>query len=115
MGQYVQLCVSCCCVRTPVTQRPKMSAKTNSLSGKVVLVTGASSGIGAGTAVHLASLGCKIALVARNKVKLEEVAAQCREAGSQEVLVCPHDLAMEQECISAVEETVKHFQGKTNF
>ncbi len=44
------------------------------LKGKVVLVTGASSGIGEGTAVHLSSLGCKLALVARNKERLDEVA-----------------------------------------
>ncbi len=47
------------------------------LKGKVVLVTGASSGIGEATAVHMSTLGCKVALVARNEGRLEEVAARC--------------------------------------
>jgi len=81
------------------------------LKDKVVLVTGASSGIGKGTAIHMAGLGCKLALVARNAQALEEVASECREAGSPDVLVSPHDLALEEECAKAVEETVAHFGG----
>ena len=38
------------------------------LKDKVVLVTGASSGIGKGTAIHMAGIGCKLALVARYKI-----------------------------------------------
>jgi len=81
------------------------------LKDKVVLVTGASSGIGKGTAIHMAGLGCKLALVARNAQALEEVAEECRKAGSPDVLVSPHDLALEEECGKAVEETVAHFGG----
>jgi len=44
------------------------------LKGKIVLITGASSGIGRGTAVHFATLGCKIAIVARNLDHLTAVA-----------------------------------------
>ena len=58
-----------------------MSAST--LSGKVVLITGASSGIGAGSAKYFASLGCKLALVARSKEKLESVKQECVESGAQ--------------------------------
>ncbi len=46
-----------------------------SLEGKVAIVTGASSGIGLAVAKALASLGVKVALVARTKDKLEEAAA----------------------------------------
>ena len=78
---------------------------------QIVLITGASSGIGAGTALYLAGLGAKLALVARSKEKLENVAQSCLEAGSSGVLVCVHDLAVENECATAVHEAVKHFGG----
>ena len=52
--------------------------------------------------------------VYRNKAALDEVADECRKAGSPDVLVAPHDLAEEQECIKAVEETVEHFGGKSS-
>ncbi len=81
------------------------------LKGKVVLVTGASSGIGAGTAEHLASLGCRLALVARNRERLEAVARRCAELGAPETFVAPHDLAKAEECVRAVEETVAKFGG----
>ena len=81
------------------------------LKGKVVLITGASSGIGEGTAIHMASLGCKLSLIARNLEALNTVSEKCKEIGSPDVYVASHDLADEKECIAAVEETVKHFGG----
>ena len=81
------------------------------LRGKVVLVTGASSGIGQGTAIHLASLGCKLSLIARNMEALNSVSEKCKEAGSPDVYIASHDLADEKECLDAVNETVKHFGG----
>ena len=82
------------------------------LSGKVVLITGASSGIGEGTAMHMAGLGCKLSLIARNLEALNKVAENCRAAGSPDVYVASHDLAKEEECIAAVCNTVQHFGGK---
>ncbi|MCK9471880.1 MAG: SDR family oxidoreductase [Bacilli bacterium] len=43
-----------------------------SLQGKIVLVTGASAGIGKATAIQLSKLGAKLILVARNRERLEE-------------------------------------------
>ena len=54
----------------------------------------------------------RFATVYRNREALDEVADECRKAGSPDVLVAPHDLAEEQECIRAVQETVEHFGGK---
>ena len=52
-----------------------------SLSNKVVLVTGASSGIGEGTARVIAAAGAKLALGARRTDRLETIAAEIKAAG----------------------------------
>ncbi|TRY64035.1 hypothetical protein TCAL_12292 [Tigriopus californicus] len=84
---------------------------TSNFKGKVILITGASSGIGAGTAKHFAALGAKLVLIARNEAKLQETASECRTAGAENVLVSPHDLGIAEECVKAVENTVSHFGG----
>jgi len=58
------------------------------LSGKVALVTGAGSGIGAASALKLAEAGADVALISRSHDELEEVAAKVRAAGRRaEVIV----------------------------
>ena len=81
------------------------------LKGKVVLITGASSGIGKGTALHMAGLGCKLSLIGRNLEALTAVSNECKELGSPDVYIASHDLADEKECIEAINGTVKHFGG----
>lgn len=64
------------------------------LKGKVVWVTGASTGIGAALAVEAARHRAKVVITARRRELLEEVKARCVAAGaaSSEVLVLPLDL-----------------------
>ncbi len=59
--------------------------------GKVVLITGASSGMGAATAVRLARDGARVVLAARRGDRLEQVAEQVRQAGGK-ALVCVTDV-----------------------
>ena len=66
------------------------------LRGTVVLITGASSGIGAEMARAAAARGAELILVARGREKLEALAAELREGGT-EVTVPPADLAALEE------------------
>jgi NAD(P)-dependent dehydrogenase (short-subunit alcohol dehydrogenase family) len=61
-------------------------------SGEVVLVTGASSGIGRATAVLFAQRGAALVLVARSESSLEAAATECRAAGAVAVEVAPVDV-----------------------
>lgn len=62
------------------------------LRGAVVLVTGASRGIGEHVAYAMAARGARLALAARSEGQLEGVAARVREAGA-EAVVLPVDLS----------------------
>ncbi|MCI4366616.1 MAG: glucose 1-dehydrogenase [Thermoplasmata archaeon] len=61
--------------------------------GAVALVTGASRGIGAATAIAFATAGARVVLAARDTAALEEVAGRIRGIGG-EALVVPMDLAV---------------------
>ena len=56
-----------------------------SLKDKVTLITGASSGIGAATAVLFAKLGAQLALNGRDVENLKKIAGQCTECGAPQV------------------------------
>lgn len=65
-----------------------------SLKNKTILVTGASSGIGAKTAIECSKMGAKVLLSARNKSKLEEVLNQLKGQGHKIILA---DLTSKEE------------------
>jgi short-subunit dehydrogenase len=62
------------------------------VKGRVVLITGASSGIGEATALQIGRAGATVLLVARTRDKLEEVAAEVQDAGGT-AYVHPCDLS----------------------
>ncbi len=81
---------------------------TSQLDGSVALVTGASSGIGEAAALTLGGLGASVALVARRKDRLEDLAERVREAGAQ-ALVIEADITDQAQATAAVERTVAQF------
>ncbi|HEU0013296.1 MAG TPA: SDR family oxidoreductase [Longimicrobium sp.] len=74
----------------------------------VVVVTGASDGIGREVALQLADQGAWLALAARDAAKLEEVAAECRARGGR-ALTVPTDVAEREQCRRLVERTAEEF------
>ncbi|XP_071388931.1 3-oxoacyl-[acyl-carrier-protein] reductase FabG-like [Centroberyx affinis] len=83
--------------------------KVSSLKGKVTLITGASSGIGAGTSIMFAKLGALLALNGRDVENLAKVAKQCTDCGAAEPLLVPGDLTDEETVKKTVERTIAHF------
>ena len=75
---------------------------------QVVIITGASAGIGAALALQFASQGAKVVIAARRAERLELVAAECRARGG-EVLTIPTDISDETQCKLLVEKTVETF------
>jgi short-subunit dehydrogenase len=84
-------------------------ARRTSWQGRVAVVTGASSGIGAATARRLAREGFKVALVARREERLQELAGQIRAAGG-EALVLAADLT-EEDATERIFEQVRAAYG----
>ena len=82
--------------------------KLDAFRGQVVIVTGASAGIGKSLALQLASQGAKVAIAARRAERLEQVADECRARGG-EVLVAPTDVSDEIQCKALVEKTIVTF------
>ncbi|ORA19471.1 SDR family NAD(P)-dependent oxidoreductase [Mycobacterium arosiense] len=76
------------------------------LDGRVAVVTGAASGIGAATARALAEAGARVAVVDVNGVRAEEVAAALTQSGAQVIAVCA-DVSDEEQVAGVVARTVR--------
>ena len=85
-----------------------MSGTTASFRDKVVIVTGASHGIGAHVATQLAAQGAMLVLAARRPPELEQTAAACRAAGA-DALVVPTDVTSDAECARLIAAAIAKF------
>jgi len=80
------------------------------LAGKVALITGASSGIGAATAVLFSKLGAVLSLTGRNEENLKHTAEKCEISGSRpKPLLTIGSLTNEEDVQKVVDNTIKTF------
>ncbi|HKQ18364.1 MAG TPA: SDR family oxidoreductase [Candidatus Eisenbacteria bacterium] len=80
------------------------------LRGKVILLTGATGGIGRPTTLLLAREGARVALVARSEGPLRALEAEVKALGG-DVAGFPGDLRRAADCKRVVDEAVRHFGG----
>ncbi len=79
------------------------------MKNKVVIITGASSGIGKACAEFFVKAGSKVVLASRNFDKLSDVENDLKKHGVVFKLIT--DVSKEEECKRLVDETVRHFGG----
>jgi NAD(P)-dependent dehydrogenase (short-subunit alcohol dehydrogenase family) len=80
------------------------------MQDKVVIITGATSGIGHATALKFAAEGAHVSLVARGEEKLAEVAKTIRDDGGK-VKTIAADVTRDEDITRVVDETVQAFGG----
>src|SRR5688500_4220955 len=81
---------------------------TDNITGKVVVITGASSGMGAAAATYLAARGARVVLGARRGDRIEVLAAEIAEAGG-EALAVVTDVTRREEVGNLVSRAVETF------
>jgi short-subunit dehydrogenase len=80
-----------------------------SFENRVIVLTGASAGIGRALALELAPERPRLALAARDAERLEQVAAECRARGAR-TLVVPTDVSVPQDCARLVSRTLAEWE-----
>ncbi|CAG2161534.1 unnamed protein product [Oppiella nova] len=84
---------------------------THNFVGKVALVTGSSSGIGAATAILFAKSGANVVVTGRNATKVSEVAKQCLNVSPKglKALEVVADVTRDEDLVRLVDTTVQTF------
>lgn len=80
------------------------------LNGKVVVVTGASSGIGEAMARQYAAMGAKVVMAARREDELQRIATEISASGG-EVVYSACDVVCEEDCKRLIDRAVEAFGG----
>jgi short-subunit dehydrogenase len=79
------------------------------LRDSVIVITGASSGIGRAAALELARYGSTLVLIARRRDALEEVAQQCERRGALKAVPWPADVTDEEAVKEAAQYAIENF------
>ncbi|KAL0456305.1 UNVERIFIED_CONTAM: 11-beta-hydroxysteroid dehydrogenase-like 5 [Sesamum latifolium] len=82
---------------------------SENMEDKVVLITGASSGIGEQIAYQYAKRGANLVLVARREHRLRIISENARRLGAPNVLIMAADVVKEEECRRFINETINYY------
>jgi short-subunit dehydrogenase len=85
---------------------------TDKFNGQVVVITGASSGIGEATAREFAKHGSKVVLAARSESKLARIVKEIKAANGEAFYIVT-DVSVQEDCKRLIDETVSRY-GKIN-
>ncbi|KAL6972486.1 hypothetical protein U1Q18_042314 [Sarracenia purpurea var. burkii] len=80
-----------------------------SFQNKVVIVTGASSGIGRATAIQFAEQGAKLTITGRNEEALHRVAEECESMSEAKPLVVIAEMKEEQDVKNIIDSTIQEY------
>ncbi|KAK7108681.1 3-oxoacyl-[acyl-carrier-protein] reductase FabG-like [Littorina saxatilis] len=83
--------------------------RSGRLDGEIALITGASSGIGRGTALKFASLGATVVLTGRNASELQATGRRCEKISGEKPLLITADLSKEEDVKRVVDELTNAF------
>jgi short-subunit dehydrogenase len=86
----------------------KATVARSVFTDKVVVITGASSGIGRELARQLAAQGAWLSLAARRAERLTEVVAECQALGGKAIAI-PTDVRESGQCAALIQQTVDHY------
>ena len=78
------------------------------MKNKVVIITGASSGIGKALAISIAKLGAKVVLAARNMLLIEDISSALNAEGFN-TMVVKVDVSVEADCKLLIENTIQKY------
>jgi NADP-dependent 3-hydroxy acid dehydrogenase YdfG len=82
---------------------------SDNITGKIIVITGASSGLGETTARHLASKGANVVLGARREDKLEQIATEINSTGKGKAIYLKTDVTKKDEVQALVDKAVQEF------
>lgn len=97
--------------RLEVTPALPGELETGPLRGKLVVITGASSGIGRATAKAFACKGARIVLAARDEEALYEVLDECTDCGT-EAMAVPTDVTISEQVRNLAERAAEYGNGQ---
>lgn len=105
---YENVSSRCCFYVNAINDKMIITMKKDYYKNKVVVITGASGGVGRATAWEFAKQGAKITLLARSTEQLEATKKEVEELGGQ-ALAIPCDVSDYNQVENAAEATEKHF------